>query len=135
MEVTRLMRRLITVMLMGALPLVACGTTKGVDVHIDEDDSGSTIGLNVGDRFDVTLPGNPTTGYSWERVPGTPELLKQVGEPAFVPESEALGAGGRVTLTFEAVASGSGPLALIYHRPFEQETPPLNTFEVKVEVR
>jgi predicted secreted protein len=57
-----------------------------------------------------------------------------MGEPDFEPDSDALGSGGKVTLRFEAAAPGQTVLHLDYYRPFEAEEPPLQTFEVTVQV-
>jgi inhibitor of cysteine peptidase len=96
-------------------------------------DDGTSVALDVGDRLIVTLEGNPTTGFTWE-VDGTvPANLVQLGQPLFVADSDAIGSGGTFTFRFEAVASGSGTLRLIYHRPFETVAPE-DSFEVTVTV-
>jgi inhibitor of cysteine peptidase len=74
------------------------------------------------------LEGNPTTGYTWELAPGSGELVVLQGEPEFKADSSALGSGGVITLRFKAVKQGTGPLKLIYHRSFEPNTAPLETF-------
>lgn len=94
---------------------------------------GTTVTLDIRDRLHVTLDGNPTTGFTWEVDGAVPESLVQLGQPLFVPESDLIGAGGEFTFRFEAVASGSGTLRLIYHRPFETVAP-ADTFEVTVVV-
>jgi len=35
-------------------------------------------------------------------------------------------------IKFHAIAAGTSHLKLIFHRPFEQNVPPLKTFEVTV---
>jgi inhibitor of cysteine peptidase len=99
---------------------------------IDQNAAGSTVTLRLGQRLKVSLPGNPTTGFVWEVAPGTASILAQQGDPDYQPDSSALGAGGVYTFTFKAVAAGSGPLKLIYRRPFEADAAPARTFEVTV---
>lgn len=116
--------------------LIAAGcTSNGKETKtIGASDAGKTIGLTVGDTLEVTLEGNPTTGYSWEAASFDTAVLKQVGEPAFTPVSTLVGAGGQVTLRFEAVDSGQTTLQIIYHRPWETGVAPAQTFQVTVQV-
>jgi inhibitor of cysteine peptidase len=114
----------------GAEPSSAAPTTR-----LTEADAGRSIELRVGNILEVTLPGNPTTGFQWEVGAGDSTILKLSGEPVFEPSSGALGGGGQSTLRFQAIAAGQTPLKLIYHRPFEKDTPPAQTFEVTVTVK
>ncbi len=118
-----------------ALALASCGSATNTEpVRITEADAGSTVELHQGQILDVALPGNPTTGYTWEVEPGAESVLQQQGEPTFEAESNLLGAGGVMTLTFEAIGRGEVTLSLIYHRTFEPGVAPLQTFEVTVVV-
>lgn len=119
------------------LAMVACNQASGENpkaVSIGAGDAGKTITLNEGDTLVVTLDGNTTTGYNWLLQAMDPAILKQVGEPAYTPESNQLGAPGKIALTFQAVKSGQAKLVLNYMRPFEKDTAPLNTFEVTLVV-
>jgi inhibitor of cysteine peptidase len=119
----------------------ASATTYTLLVAIPPRTTGRTVEitdqveLKVGDALDVTLDGNPTTGYVWEVQWVDSDVLQPVGETDFEPDSGAVGSGGRVTLHFVALATGQTPLQLIYHRPWEQDVPPIRTFEVAVTVR
>jgi inhibitor of cysteine peptidase len=95
-------------------------------------DAGSTVHLRQGDALEISLDGNPTTGYTWEVAPDAGALLVQQGNPEFKADSSALGSGGIMTLRFKADHQGTTDLKLIYHRTFEPNVPPLRTFEVKV---
>jgi inhibitor of cysteine peptidase len=103
--------------------------------RLSEQDSGKTVELHAGDKLEVSLKGNPTTGYQWEMAAVDAAILKLVGEPEFNPDSSALGAGGKVTFRFEAVAAGQTTLQLIYHRSFEKNVPPIKTFKATVVVK
>jgi len=113
--------------------LAACGS--GNEIKLDASDNGSQVELNVGKTLAISLEGNPTTGYTWEAAEVDGQVLRQAGEPEFKPESEAVGAGGVQTLRFETVNSGSTPLKLVYHRPWETDVEPAETFSVQVTVR
>ena len=104
-------------------------------VKLTEKDAGSSVELRTGDMLEVVLDGNPTTGYLWEMAPGDRAVVKPVGESEFKAETELIGAGGKITLQFEAVAPGQTVLKLIYHRTFEKDVPPIKTFEVTVIVQ
>lgn len=98
-------------------------------------DSGGSIALSPGDAFRVTLVGNPTTGYAWEADDVDIAVLLMVGEPGYVPDSEqVIGSGGVYTFTFEATAVGETDLTLVYHRPWEDDVEPIETFTVHVTV-
>jgi inhibitor of cysteine peptidase len=103
--------------------------------QLTEADAGRSIELRAGDKLEVTLPGNPTTGFQWDVSVGDTAILRPSGEPEFAPSSSAVGGGGTITLRFAAVGTGQMGLTLIYHRPFEKDVPPAQTFEVTVTVR
>lgn len=108
--------------------------TPAAEISIDESASGSTVALRPDQRLTVSLPGNPTTGFIWEVVPGAEAVLAQQGNPYFNRDSSALGAGGVYRFAFQAVGAGSTPLKMIYHRPFESGVTPARRFEVEVVV-
>jgi inhibitor of cysteine peptidase len=103
-------------------------------VAVSEPDAGSTVRLNAGDRLQVELEGNPSTGYTWEVTARDTAVLTLVGDQEFVPDSGALGSGGRVVTRFEATGAGQSALQMIYHRSFETNAAPLKTFELRVVV-
>lgn len=99
-----------------------------------EKDSGKTVELRIGNTLVVDLPGNPSTGYSWETVSVDGSILQSSGNDAFVPDSNMIGAPGKVSLRFKAMAAGKTALKLAYRRVWEKEVPPLKAFELNVEV-
>lgn len=117
----------------GLLSACAAGTAPGGStIRLTEADAGRTIALRIGDRLEVTLPGNPTTGFAWEVDTLNTSIMRQIGAAEFVASSSALGSAGDIILRFEAVGAGQTELKLIYQRPFEQTTPPAQTFAVTV---
>jgi predicted secreted protein len=106
-------------------------------VTIAVEDDGSIRAAHLGDRIDVRLEGNPSTGHEWIRLEpadmtGTP--LEPVDEGACVGTREEL-VGGPVDYVFRyrAVAPGTVVLTYVYKAPWEAE--PLETFSVVVWVR
>jgi inhibitor of cysteine peptidase len=113
--------------------LSACGASN--EVKLDAGDDGSQVELKAGQTLVVSLEGNPTTGYTWEAAELDEQVLRQLGEAEFNPESDAIGAGGVQTLRFETVNSGQTTLNLVYRRPWEADEEPTETFSVQVVVR
>jgi len=128
--------RLTVIIIVGLL--CACGVTSSSEAstrRLIEADSGRSVELHPGDKLEVTLPANPTTGFQWEVSAGNTAILQSNGEAEFQPSSSATGSGGSTTFHFQAIGPGQMQLKLIYHRPFEKDIPPVQTFEVNIIVR
>jgi len=121
------------VLILSAFIFSGCRPAK--EVKLDASANGSQVELQRGQILVISLESNPTTGYQWEVVELDEAFLRQVGEAEFKPESELLGAGGTETFRFEAVSAGKMPLALAYHRLWEEGVEPLETFSLEVVVR
>jgi inhibitor of cysteine peptidase len=115
------MRRIAAILFL-ATTLVACGggsTGGGTTIELTSADAGSAVPARVGDRIVISLEANPTTGYSWQQVPGLDEsVVKFVSEDyQQAPASpNMVGVGGTDTLTYEAVGEGTTTVALGYQR-------------------
>ena len=107
----------------------------GTANQLREQDSGRSVEVQVGEKLEIILEGNPTTGYTWEQTTGDGAIVKLDGDPLYTSESNLIGAGGTYLFRFSAVAPGETSLTLIYHRSFEAGSPPLKTFTVLVTVR
>lgn len=133
------MNKIIFIMIVCGLVFGAsCTNNQPSVVKINESDANSTIELHVGDKLEVSLEGNPTTGYNWSVEPQAESILKQVGEIEFIQSQKnqsLVGAGGTILIHFEAVKSGKTSLKLIYHRPWEKDIPPIKTYKVNIVVR
>lgn len=120
-----------------AVGLTACSSdpkpltlTKAAD--------GTSVQVEVGQVIEISLEGNPTTGYSWEaKETGEPTLNPQ-GEPAYVQAETGatlVGGGGTYTFTYVGAEAGTATLELIYHRSWETDVAPLETFTLEVTVQ
>ncbi|GAK61400.1 secreted protein-like protein [Candidatus Vecturithrix granuli] len=130
----------VRIFLLGCLftSVIACSSldpSRLSSLTLDEAKSGSIVEMTAGDVFVIVLEGNPTTGYTWELDTLDATIVQQIGEAEFTPESDAIGSGGKFTFRFQAISAGQSFLKLLYHRPWEQGTPPLNTFELMVIVK
>lgn len=130
---------LLAVVLLVALALPACGPMDEggapKDVKLTEKEAGKSVEVANGGTLEITLEGNPTTGYTWEVDAVDEKILKLEGEPDFDAASDAVGAGGMMTLKFNAESAGETDLKLVYHRPWEEDEAPAETFEVSVTVK
>ena len=126
-------KQFLSILLFGLFfSLTACAATA---IKLGESDNGTTINLNTGDKFTLTLPGNPTTGYSWEISEIDSTLIELVGEPAYETDSNRIGSGGMFTFTFKALSAGRSNIKLIYHRSFEQGVEPADIYQVTLDVK
>jgi inhibitor of cysteine peptidase len=101
-------------------------------VLITEEQDGLQVNLGRGDFLLVRLESNPSTGYSWEIINNDEAILRPLGDSVFRASSSAVGAGGTETFQFEAIEEGTSVLRMIYHRSFEEDEEPLNTFLQRV---
>lgn len=102
---------------------------------LSEADNGRQVGLAKGQTISISLSANPSTGYTWEVSELDTSVLRQVGQPEFLPSSALIGAGGTMMMRFQAVGAGQTTLKLVYHRPWENKTEPAQTFSIRVVVR
>ncbi len=116
-------------------PGPSSATAAPETVQIQAEDAGSTVTVHIGDRLEVALNGNLTTGYAWEPQDLDSRILQTEGEMDYTSDSQALGASGVFRWRFKAAAAGETVLKMRYHRSFEADTPPLETFEVNIVVQ
>jgi inhibitor of cysteine peptidase len=126
------------------IPAAGCGEASPMSdytfaiVTLTDAYNGQTIPLIAGDTLVVRLDANPSTGYTWEAKDLDPQMLEQVGEPVFESADtppDLVGAGGTLVLTFKVLQSGTTALTLVYHRPWETDVEPIQTFSVTLTVK
>jgi inhibitor of cysteine peptidase len=94
------------------------------------------VRMKTGDTLEITLEGNPTTGYTWEKVEGDNAILSPQGDYKYTPAKPLAGSGGGgFVFTFLGAAAGKTKLRLIYHRTFGENIAPVEAFEVIVIVK
>lgn len=90
--------------------------------------------------LNVTLPGNPTTGFSWSILPEhDSNVVTQIKTPSgegyeYERSSNLIGAGGLFKFTFAAKNPGTTKLTFFYGRPWEHNTVVDETSAVDVPV-
>jgi inhibitor of cysteine peptidase len=99
---------------------------ESVPIKLTDADNGNAINLTVDQTFSLTLPSNPSTGYSWKIIDDDRSILLPLGEPQFnlASGTPMPGAGGTETFTFKGVSPGVTTLTLVYVRPWETNITP-----------
>lgn len=84
---------------------------------------GKDYTIKKGETFTVTLPSNPSTGYSQCMIVTGSEPWTLVGR-SFKSEAKGneVGAGGLETITFKAGKAGSGRVTFVNIQSFNLET-------------
>ena len=111
----------------------SAASNNGGDVtRLTVGDNGKTITVKAGQRIEISLAGNPTTGFTWnDKTAG--DVLSLSGKVSHRAGGPALGAPGMSTASYLANKTGKVEIVLEYKRVFEQK-PPLKTFKVTVTV-
>lgn len=118
-----------------AILMIVALTACSSGLKIDKDSNGKTISIPSGQSLEIKLEGNITTGYEWQVISVDETILKPVGEPKYSSESKLAGAGGEFLFKFETKNPGETNLKLGYLRPWEENTEPIETFEITVMVK
>ncbi len=106
------------------------------EVPVGPESDGQEVSVALGSILKVSLPSNPSTGFSWGVAQVDAAFLQQEGEAEYVPSSSgALGAGGQAILRFRAVQAGRTALVLEYRRSWETGVAPQDSFTLQVVVR
>jgi inhibitor of cysteine peptidase len=118
--------------------LTACGDDgeTGTDRQVFGDaDSTSEAMLAAGERFEVRLESNPSTGYAWEVSTMSEDSLVNLVDHRYVaPDSDLVGAAGTEVWEFSAGPEGAGILRLEYIRSFDDLPVPDRVFELVVRI-
>ncbi len=99
-------------------------------VYIMPDDPGRAWPvIQTGSLFNLSLKGNPTTGYTWHHSIENTDVASVVSEEA-ISDSDLLGAGSIFSWTLKALSPGNTRIIFKYYRDWEGEssTTSENTF-------
>ena len=120
--------------LIAFLMMLQC-TLFAKEIIVTQKDNTKNVELEVGDTLKVVLAGNPTTGYTWQLLSFNKAHLQLIQESYTSSNSTLCGAGGTYTFELSAVAKGTSPISLVYHRSWEKDLPPYRTFDLTIEVK
>lgn len=113
---------------------VASSSFAATRVFTDAD-NGKSIQLKRGDRIELRLESNPTTGCEWSVLPQSTPLLKASGQSQTTPESSGVGRPIQQIFRFQAVTAGDGVLLLHYVRSWEKPSADEQQFKLKVTIQ
>ncbi len=99
-------------------------SVAGGNLILKEADHGKTNKVPVGTVIEITLSGNPTTGYEWGIQSFTSNCLAKLGEMEYRQDEVSgprprVGIGGKYRFKFKAVSPGQADIRLVYRRSWE----------------
>lgn len=98
--------------------LTACSSAT----VLSENDSEKFFFVRIGDKQVISLPENPTTGYSWQffTISDNKDIVSDIKETYIAPDTQMLGAGGVKKYSFTARQKGTLTVIGYYCRPWER---------------
>jgi predicted secreted protein len=124
------------VMVLLAIFVLVVGCIDQEKTTLTMNDNGAQIHVHKGQIITLTLESQLSAGYSWDVAEIIdPNTLRQIGEAEFQQVTDKLGGGELQTFKFEVINTGGTGLKLIYHKPWETDVEPLNTFAIIIIVK
>jgi len=81
---------MIRIVLLSALLGILVAACATGEVKLEAGDENSQVVLNKGQFLTLSLEGNPATGFTWEAADLDDQILRQVGEAQFSPDSDLI---------------------------------------------
>jgi predicted secreted protein len=103
-------------------------------VQLNEDNNNQAVALDQGSVMELSLPGNPTTGFSWSLAETPDQNILVETSHFYITPALAIGSGGGDHWVFRAAGAGTARLNLVYSRPWEKSTPPAKTYSLVIGV-
>ena len=103
-------------------------------VSLTELDDGKTIGARMGDRIELRLRENASTGHRWS-FEELDEAVLEASEGEFAGPTQAVGSGGEVRWILHARAPGTAPVKLKLWRRWEGDRSVQKRFAVTLKIR
>lgn len=109
------------------------------EISLTELDEGrKRLSMGIGDTLQVTLPSNPSTGYTWGDQWSREGILRSHSEKHYQPlksEKPRVGAGGVETFRYVATGRGTTRLTFSYGRPWEKSVSPVRRLAWEITVQ
>lgn len=107
-----------------AVTTFLCACAKIVPPYVLELNEKKTSGIVArGGKIEITLKGNPTTGYSWELSKNGSPYTEFLKEEYAGTNPKLIGSGGMSKFVLEAQQKGRVELVFSYNRPWEMSAP------------
>ncbi len=98
-------------------------------------DQDRVIVLSPSHAFEIVLPSNPTTGYSWALHISNSDVVKNVSQKYVPHASGRVGVGGNTTWTLRTAKVGETELEFSYLRQWEKDAEPTRVVNFTIHVR
>ena len=102
-------------------------------VSLTSKDNGKTITVTLGQKIQIQLDSNPTTGYTWVDQSKS-SAIRLMGDVKYAASEGAIGSGGVSTANFMTTQVGNSEIKLGYLRTFEDK-PAVKQFQVKLQIK
>ena len=106
---------------------------------VQTDEQHIALSLSVGQVISISLPSNPSTGYSWsvaaQEGDAAEVKLSVIPPPEPAPGEEPLcGAPADTEARIVTMKPGQASFLLIYSRPWEKDVPPVQSLSLELSV-
>ena len=118
-----------------AITLLQPATATAKTIKLTAPDTGKNIKAAAGDKIQLTLAGNPTTGYSWSvaKTAGDSVKLGKLEYKQRPARRGMVGVGGSYSLAMTVVKRGAFSMTLHYQRPWMKgKQAPASVFNLKI---
>ena len=104
-----------------AMLLPACGQQGFSSKEVKQyNETSTSIQAAVGEQFEISLAGNETTGYSWNKNEVYDKAYVELLSSKYIaPQTDRIGAGGTHQFLFKALKAGSTTIKMTYKRSWE----------------
>lgn len=123
-----------SIILLILILITTCGQNQMMLI-LKKENAGQQIEVKFQQEFYIELDANPTTGYIWTVVDTLPSIKNSLQSSIFRKSSDLLGAPGKQIFTFKANFTDKVELKLIYHREWEKNIEPIDSYSVFIEVK
>jgi inhibitor of cysteine peptidase len=113
----------------------ATNGSKTTVVTVTQTDQGKSVRVVVGERLEVALPENPTTGFQWSLEP-SPDGILQLESSTYVPAGPTAkpGGGGTRVFRFSSQKRGTATPQFKLWRAWQGEASVRQHFSVTIQV-
>jgi inhibitor of cysteine peptidase len=102
--------------------------------QLNESSNGQEIQLQTGQKFEIGLRENPTTGFRWSMVSNGEPACKSLDDVYEPPNVHTHGQEGTHYWWFEAAQADHGKIELVYRRSWEQAGNAARRFTLDVRI-
>ncbi|UCD08160.1 MAG: protease inhibitor I42 family protein [Dehalococcoidales bacterium] len=116
---------IITIITIG---IVGCSNSSPMSFELDYEELMKekhvtwATSVNAGDKFEITLGSNPTTGFTWPNIAQIidSDIVKQTNHEFISTDSNAVvGASGKDVWTFRALKKGTTTIQMNYSQSWD----------------